>query len=409
MKQLITIAALMVGQAAFAAPEQWISTWGAAQMVPDEKQALKSEQLRNSTIRETLRLSIGGKSLRLRFSNLFGTSPLVLGSVSVARAVATGSSDIVPESLRQLSFGGKPGVTIPPGAEYYSDPVALEVAAGSDLAVSIFAEAFPERQTAHPGSRTTNWVAAGNQTAQPALSERQPVMPWFFVDSIEVRAPQQTRVVVAIGDSITDGAGSTTNGNDRWTDALRERLSKAGIGNVAVINAGIGGNRMLRDGLGPNLMARFERDVLGRAGVSHAVVLIGVNDVGGMQRAKQDTPAGRQQMLADMKEGWRQLVARAHARGVCVLAGTLTPYGGGNYYQLSPENEADRRELNQWLRESPMFDGVADFDQQVHDPVATDKFKAEYDSGDHLHPSPTGYRAIAEAVPLEKIKTCALK
>jgi lysophospholipase L1-like esterase len=214
--------------------------------------------------------------------------------------------------------------------------------------------------------------------------------------------------VVAIGDSITDGYGVVTDTNTRWTDGLATRLREKGMNEVGVVNAGIGGGRLLRDGLGPNLVSRFERDVLQRAGVSHAIVMIGVNDLGVQHRNKDDSPAARQQLLADMEEAQRQIAARAHARGVCLIGATITPYARSAYYQPGLDNEADRQAYNRFVRESGVFDGVVDFDAALRDPARPSYLRKDYDN-DGLHPNQAGYQAMADAVPLDLLKSCSIK
>jgi lysophospholipase L1-like esterase len=229
------------------------------------------------------------------------------------------------------------------------------------------------------------------------------VAHWYMVADVEVEAPRDAAALVAIGDSITDGHGATTDANNRWPDLLAERLRAKGAA-MGVVNAGIGGGRLLQDGLGPNLAARFDRDVLSRSGVTHAIVLIGVNDMGSQHHNTADTPADRQLLLANLKLAHRQLAERAHAHGVCLIGGTVTPYAGSDYYHPNADNEADRQALNEWIRHSGVFDAVADFDAALRDPARADHLGKAVDVGDGLHPSPAGFRAMAEAVPLAALQ-----
>jgi lysophospholipase L1-like esterase len=404
------LAAWLMGVALAAGAAQpsphWVASWGAAQQIPEPHNELVPQSWRDATLRQIVHTSLGGQRLRVRVSNVFGTEPLTLDGAGIALARAPGDAGIDPASARPLTFDGRASVTIPAGGEYYSDPVALTHKAGADLAISLYFKEAPARQTGHPGSRATSFVGSGNQLAAPALDEPTKVEHWYALADVAVQAAQGTRAVVAVGDSITDGNGATTDGNNRWPDLLAGRLRTAKQP-MGVVNAGIGGGRMLRDGLGPNLVSRFERDVLGRAGVSHAIVMIGVNDLGGLHRNKPDDPAARAQMLNDLRLAHRQLVERAHARGVCVIGGTITPYSGSDYYKPAPVNEADRRQLNDWIRTSGVFDGVADFDAALRDPVRPEFIRQEYDKGDGLHPSPAGMRALADAVPLAALRKCA--
>lgn len=383
----------------------WVASWGTAQMVPGAEHELAPAQWRDATLRQVLRVSLGGERLRVRFSNAFGTEPLVIGGASIALSGGPGRSTIDPASSRPLRFGGAASVTIPAGAEYLSDPVDLPHSAGSDLAVSIHYPAAPSRQTSHPGARATSFIAPGQQLTAAELPQASSFTRWYQLAGIEVEAGTGAHAVVAIGDSITDGYGVAPDTNLRWTDGLATRLRQAGMTGVGVVNAGIGGGRLLRDGLGPNLVSRFERDVLERPGVRHAIVLIGVNDFGGLHRSGQDSPAARAQLVLNMKEALRQSAERAQARGVCVIGATITPYAGSEYYHPKAPNEQDRQAYNDWIRGSSVFDGVIDFDAALRDPARPDHLLKAYDN-DGLHPNMAGYKAMAEAVPLELLKDC---
>jgi lysophospholipase L1-like esterase len=384
----------------------WVASWGTAQLVPDAQNELPAAQWADASLRQVVRVSLGGDSLRVRLSNALGTQPLVIDAASVGLSGGPGRVDVDPASLRQLRFGGATSVTIPAGAEYASDPVQLRHAPGADLAVSMHFTEAPVRQTSHPGSRATSFVARGQHVLDADWAQADKLTRWYQLAGIETQAAPGARAIVAIGDSITDGYGVVTDTNTRWTDFLATRLRASGM-ELSVVNAGIGGGRLLRDGLGPNLAARFERDVLARPGVSHAIVMIGVNDFGVQHRNKEDSPQARARLLQDLKQAQRQLVQDAHARGVCVLGATITPYSGSGYYAPGPENEADRQDYNAWIRSSGVFDGVVDFDAALRDPARPAYLQKAYDN-DGLHPSRDGYRAMAEAVPLAPLQRCAL-
>ena len=383
--------------------QHWVASWGTAQMVPETANELPAANWRDASIRQIVHLSLGGSQVRVRLSNAYGTAPLLVDAASVARAVAPGRAAIDAATLQVLTFDGRSAVTIPAGAEYYSDPVSLDAPAGADLAISLHFTGEPARQTSHSGARASSFLAAGNRTADADWPGAATVTRWFAIADVDVLAPRAAGALVAIGDSITDGYGVTTDGNDRWTDVLAARLRRDNVP-IGTVNAGIGGGRMLKDGLGPNLVSRFERDVLGRAGVTHALVLIGINDLGNLHRNTPDLPADRRQLLADLRLAHRQLATRARALGVCLIGATVTPYVGSDYYHPEPANEADRQELNAWIRDAGVFDAVVDFDAALRDPAQPQRLAPQYDSGDHLHPSLAGYRAMADAVPLEMLR-----
>lgn len=383
----------------------WVASWGTAQMVPEGENVLADAQWRDRTLRQIVHLSLGGERVRVRLSNALGTAPLKIEGASVARAVKQGQPELVAGTARPLQFAGKATVTIAAGAEVFSDPVDLRVEPDTELAVSMHFMAPPERQTGHPGARGTNYVAPGQQLMEVSLKEATAMTRWYQLADIDVIAPAGAAAVVVIGDSITDGNGATKDANNRWTDYLARRLARSGMGNLGVVNAGIGGGRMLRDGLGPSLVSRFDRDVLGRSAVSHAIILIGVNDMAGLYR-KGGAPAEHAQLLADLKGAYRQLAERAHRRGVCLIGGTIQPHGASGYYRPSVESERDRADFNNWLKTAGVLDGVIDFDTATRDPALPGNLQKAFDSGDGLHLSPAGFNAMAEAVPLDSLRSC---
>jgi lysophospholipase L1-like esterase len=379
----------------------WVGSWVASQQIPEPQNSLPSEAMQDATVRQIFHLSIGGSTLRVRLSNAFGTEPLQFGSVHIARAVSPASSAIIPGSDTALTFAGEPEVTVPAGAEYLSDPVAFPVDALSNLVVSYYLKAAPSRETGHPGSRETTWFLHGNHVSGPELQGAQQAEHWYEVSGVDVLAPADAAAIVALGDSITDGHATTTNGNNRWTDVLAERLhANAATSHISVLNEGIGGNHLLTDGLGPNALARLDRDAIAQAGVRWVIVLEGINDIGRLSREGGVPETGHKELIHEVIAAYQQIIARTHAHGLMVIGGTITPFWGSEYYQPGPENEADRRAINQWIRAPGNFGAVVDFDQAIRDSRQPERIAPGYDSGDHLHPSPAGYRAMAEAIPL---------
>ncbi|HKO18316.1 MAG TPA: SGNH/GDSL hydrolase family protein [Acidobacteriaceae bacterium] len=381
--------------------QTWVASWGASQQIPEPQNALAIDNLRDSTLRELFHLSIGGSALRVHISNAFGREALHVTSVHVARPVSTSSPQIDPSTDHVLTFGGKPDVTIPPGAEFISDTVKYPVAPLSDVAVSFYVSEPPTPQTGHPGSRATSYFVHGDLTGAPTFTEPGHVDHWYMVSGIDVQTTPGAASVVVLGDSITDGHGATTNGNDRWTDVLASRLqANVPMRAVGVSNQGIGGNHLLIDGLGPNALARFDRDILAPAGVRWVIVFEGVNDLGGLTRTGEVTPAERAALVERIIAAYEQMIARAHAHGLRIYGATITPYTGSGYYHPGPSNEADRQAVNAWIRAAGNFDGVIDFDAVVRDPEHPERLLPAYDCGDHLHPSAKGYKVMGQAIPL---------
>ena len=381
--------------------ETWVTTWGASQQIPEPQNQLPADDLRDATVRQIFHLSAGGSALRVHMSNAFGSEALHFTSVRIARPVSTSSPAIDPSSDRQLSFAGKPDVVVPPGAEYISDPINLKLAPLSDLAVTFHLDIPPVGETGHPGARATSYYVHGDLTGAATLMEPKRIDHWFQISEIDVQALPEAAAIVVLGDSITDGHGATTNGNDRWTDVLAARLQGLPqTRNVGVSNQGIGGNHLLTDGLGPNALSRFDRDVLAAAGVRWLIIFEGVNDLGGLARNGEGPAADHAALVERVLSAYRQLVERGHAHGLRVFGATITPYAGSDYYHPGALSEADRQAVNRWIRDAAHFDAVIDFDAVVRDPNHPDQLLPALDCGDHLHPSPAGYKAMGESIPL---------
>jgi len=417
--------------------ERWIATWTAPQAarldqppqslsasaqafpwVRDVPQAVKNVtpgqelpvggasplQIKNQTLRQIVHVSLGGPRIRVVLSNSLGILPLRVGAAHVALRDAGAS--IVAGSDHVLTFGGLPGPTIPPGALLVIDPVDLAVPDSGDLAVDLYlpgdTAAWKSPVSLHPASWQVNYVSEpGDHAGAPTFpvagttayrrSDGLPSASSFFLGRVEVSRPDAAGVLVAFGDSITDGTQSGIDQNKRWPDLLGARLAAAGT-RMAVVNGGIGGGRVLEDGVGPNALARFDRDVLAQPGVTHVTVLEGINDIG-------VGGANASPSVAEVIAGHRQMIDRAHARGLRIYGVTLTPFEGAAYW--TPEGEAKRQALNDWIRTSGTYDGVLDFAAVVQDPARPTRSRPEYDSGDHLHPSPAGYAAIGNSIDLK--------
>ncbi len=398
LSQLTATALIALSSAASAAPApHWVASWQASpQRVWNADflfPTLVPAELHDQTFRQTARISLGGPRLRVRLSNAYGTQPLRIGAASVAAHAGA--------TPQPLSFDGQPGVSIEPGQERLSDPLAVATDDRKALQISVFVPGPTPVQTFHWEGRQTSWIAPGDQSQAQALSGASSTTARLFLTGIEVEAPASARSVVVIGDSITDGATASLDQDQRWTDHLAARLASRG---VAVVNAGISGGRLLRDGMGESALARFRRDVLDQPGVVSVVVLIGINDISWPGTAFARNQA--RPTLAELQAGYRTLAEQAHRRGLRILGATLTPFAGAlpgtpldDYYQ--PDKEALRQQLNAWLRSDSPFDAVIDLDAALRDPADPSRMAAAYDSGDHLHPGDAGNRAMAEAVDLE--------
>ncbi|HLH08768.1 MAG TPA: GDSL-type esterase/lipase family protein [Terriglobales bacterium] len=379
----------------------WVASWGSAQQVPEPRNALATNDLRDATLRQIVHLSLGGSKLRVIISNRYGSAPLHFAAVHIARPESAASPKLVPGTDTALTFSGRPDVMVPAGADYVSDPVNFSAAPLSDVAVSIYLDQAPEQQTGHPGSRATSYLAHGNQVGAADLPDAKTFEHWYFIAAVDVAAPPDSAAIVTLGDSITDGHGATTNGNNRWPDVLARRLqANVTTKSISVVNEGIGGNRLLLDSLGPNGLARFDQDVLAPSHARYVIVLEGVNDLGMFNRDEAHSAAEHDQMVHSIIGAYEQIIARAHTHGIRAIGATIMPFEGSQFYHPGPEIEADRQKINDWIRTPGHFDALLDFDKLTRDPAHTDRLLAAYDSGDHLHPSPAGYEGMANAIPL---------
>jgi lysophospholipase L1-like esterase len=383
-------------------PDHWVGTWATAPYALDVPQRLADLGFgaADMTIRETVHTSLAGPLVRVELTNEFGTEPLIIGGVHLALAGPTSTEDggIALASGNAMTFNGSPTITIPAGGMAVSDPAALAVPAGGDLTVSIFLPAQTiSRVSFHNSAYQTNYLATGNVVGARTLTTPRKVTSWYFLKAVDVRTPGTTGAIVAFGDSITDGTGSTLNMNMRWPDVLARRLhADKKTAELSVLNEGIGGNRVLHDTTGPNALARFDRDVLAMSGVKYLVILESINDIG---HAADPVKPYDVVTADDLIQGLAQMVERAHTHGIKVIGATLTPYAGAKY--ASPAGEAMRQAVNTWIRTTKTLDGVVDFDKATLDPAHPDAYKADFESGDHLHPKDAGYKAMGDAFDLK--------
>lgn len=397
---------LLPAPAARAEGGTWVGTWSASpQPIWGEDffaAAPIPRSVRDQTIRQVARISQGGDAVRVKFSNRYGAMPLVIGRAHVARAGEGGAIDAATDMA--LTFSGEESFTIPPGALAWSDPVALAVEDLSEIAVTTYFPEVTPLTTWHNDGRQTAYISVnGDFTGEESFEAAQTFDSRFFLSGIQVQTGDAPGSIVFLADSITDGDGSTPNENNRWPDVLAERLVEAGS-SLTVLNEGISGARVLTDQLGVNALARFNDDVLAHPHVEAMVLMMGINDIGWpdspLTASTEPAPSAE-----DIIAGYRQLIERAHMQGIRIFGATLTPFadtfaGGPLEGFYNEDKEAKRLAVNDWIRNGGAFDGVIDFDAVVRDPENPAHIRAEYDSGDHLHPNDAGYEAMANSVDL---------
>jgi len=385
----------------FAGDRQWVATWGCAVLLtgPNNRPPVP---LANSTLRQFVRASLGGDNLRVRFSNRFGTHPVTIRAAHIARAAGKGSAgigEIDPGTDKPLTFNGHVEVVIPKGESILSDPLDYELPPLAEVAVSLYLGDIPtDALTGHPGSRTTSFIFPSNAVSQTSLPGAKKMVHWYLLAGLEVQAENPARTIVVLGDSLTDGRGSSNDKNNRWPDLLAQRLStNAATAKVGLVNMGIGGNAIF-GGLGPAAVKRFDRDVLEPPGVRYVILFEGVNDIGAQ--------TSRMTTATNLVNAYTDMAAKAKARGIRVFGATITPFGGSAYY--SELHEQERQFVNGWIRTNTVFDGVIDFDAAVRDSVTRTNFQAAFHSGrdanDWLHLNPAGYQAMGEAIDLNLFK-----
>jgi lysophospholipase L1-like esterase len=383
----------------FAAETHWLTTWGCAPQLT-EPHNLPPVPLAYSTLRQFVRTTVGGKQIRVRFSNAFGTNDVNINAARVALAAGAGSAgsgEINPATDHALAFNGASSVVIPRGAAVFSDPLEFNLPALTNVAISIhFGDISATTINGHPGSRTTSFIQSGDALSTPNLPAAKKTKHWYIITGLEVMAEKSGRAIVVLGDSITDGRGSTDDGNNRWPDILAQRLAtNPPTANVSVVNMGIGGNAIF-GGLGPAAVKRFDRDILEQSGARYLIVFEGVNDIGGMRDGNALL------LTTNLINAYTEFATKAKARGMRAYGATITPFGGNGYF--TPARETVRQTINTWFRTNTVYDGVIDFDAAVRDPVTLTNFQATFYRGlnanDWLHLNPAGYQAMAEAVDL---------
>ncbi len=366
----------------------WVGTWATSQQLAEPHNTPPSPHLANNTLRQVVHATLGGSRIRVQFSNKYSSGPVTINSAHIA--VSKGGSAIDTATDKALTFKGASSVTIPAGKEIYSDALGFDVKPLSNLAVSIyFGSASSTNVTGHPGSRTDSYIKTGNAVSTNFAPDGTKAN-WWILSGIDLWLDDSYASVAVLGDSITDGRGSTTNSNNRWSDSLARRLqANPNTAKIGVLNHGIGGNAVVRGGLGPTALKRFDHDVLEQSGVRWVIIFEGVNDIGWGQAADKIISA------------YKTFITKAHNAGLLIYGATITPFKGNGYY--STEHEAVRDAVNDWIRTSGEFDGVIDFDRAVRDPADEDQLNPAYQY-EWLHLNPAGYQAMADAIDLDLFK-----
>ncbi len=376
------------------APDQvWTGSWATAPQLVEPNNMPPAPGLTNNTFRQVLRVSLGGKTIRLRFTNLFSNSPLTLKSVGIA--VSKGGSEIDAKTSKLLRFDGKKVVTLAPNTELTSDALKFNLESGSRLAITICYGEVPAKLSGHPGSRTTSFLVIGNKSPLADFSKAITTDHWYTINSLEVLAPKTAGTIAVLGNSIADGRGSGVNKQNRWPDLFSDRLLKnPATSQRAVLNLGIGGNCVLRGGLGQTAMKRFDRDILSQSNVKWLIVSIGVNDIGGCRSSEAATKVAQ-----DLIDAYVQLIAKAHSQGIKVYGAPILPIGRSFYDAVY--RQPAWATVNNWIRTSGQFDAVIDFEPAMRNPEIPNSLLPDVHDGDWLHPNQLGYQKMAESIDLK--------
>ena len=389
---LLTVVLSFLTISSASAKKHWVATWATAEQVVEPHNCPPAPGLGNNSIRQIVQTSISGKEVRVKFSNEFSQGPVTINAAEIARAATAGSSsDIIAGTEVSLTFGGKKSVTIDPGKLVTSDPVKFPMGTRENVAITMhLGEASSTSVTGHPGSRTDSYLIEGQGSD---FTNAVKTAHWYIINAIEIKAEKKARAIVVLGNSITDGRGSTTNEQNRWTDNLSRRLlANKKTKRVSVLNMGLGGNCILNGGLGPTGKSRYPRDLFQQEGVKYIILFEGVNDLGGYG----DATAKAKQII----EVYKQIIDEAHERGILVYGAPVMQFKGNNYY--SENHEAGRQQLNQWIRNGGYFDGVIDFDAAMGNPDDPAQLNPKYlFENDYLHPNAEGYVQMGNCIDLK--------
>ncbi|KAK0652562.1 SGNH hydrolase-type esterase domain-containing protein [Cercophora newfieldiana] len=383
--------------------EKWVATWTSMPQLVESNNMPPSPfssggVFKDATLRQTLHMSIGADRIRIQISNTFGGSdlPITAATIALPTGGKAGVSGIDASTVKPLTFNnGAESVKIARGQVVYTDPIDFKIAPQSMITISLYSQPGQSGSsiTGHPGSRTTSWMQAGNRVKDATMSGSS-TKHWYFVSAVEAWAPSNASALIILGDSITDGRGSTDDANNRWPDLLLARMQKAGITHIGVNNQAAGGNTVLSGGLGPPLMQRYKRDALSMQGVKYVMLFIGVNDIG-------NSGGG---VASQLQNAFKTVVADCKKAGFVTIGATVTAFGGQGQSYSSPAREQQRQQLNQWILTSGTFDHTVDFAKIVDNPSRKDQLASQYDGGDHLHPNVAGFQAMADGFPLDIFK-----
>lgn len=388
----VIFVALWLQTGTLQAKSHWVGTWATAPQLVESHNNPPQPGLTNNSLRQVVRVSIGGKTIRVKFSNEHSKSPVTLKSAQIATSKGGGVINV--KTNKTLTFGGKNDVTLEAGAVIYSDPIAFKLSPRMDVAITLYLGETSADVTGHPGSRTTSYLINGNDPSVTDFTGAVTTDHWYIINGIDVMASGKTSAIAIIGNSITDGRGSTTNQQNRWPDILSERLlNNKKTKNIGLLNMGIGGNCVLSGGLGPTAVVRYERDILNQAGVRWAIVFEGVNDIGYLPNNKT-AALNKAKALID---AYKQLIEKAHAKNIVIYGATIMPMKNNGYF--ATYREVCRNTVNEWIRTSGAFDGVIDFDKAMLDPADPAKMKDALQD-DYLHPNVIGHKTMGEFVDL---------